>query len=145
MELAHVGDRCRLEIGHAADRRVLVGVRRERVVVDDLGQPAVRLVLDAHAALFLHHLALALERLVVDAQRRHAIGLEPQRERQVLRRQRLPEHRLVFGGEGVAAATDAGNDRGVRLGLDVLEPLNIMCSKRCAKPVRPARSFFEPT
>jgi hypothetical protein len=25
------------------------------------------------------------------------------------------------------------------------EPWNIMCSKRCAKPVRPAFSFFEPT
>jgi hypothetical protein len=30
-------------------------------------------------------------------------------------------------------------------GSTFLEPLNIMCSKRCANPVRPARSFFEPT
>ena len=84
VELTHVGNRRRFEIDHAADRRVLVGVGRERVVEDDLRQPAVRLVLDTHAALFLHHLALALERLVIDAQRGHAIGLEPQRERQVL-------------------------------------------------------------
>ena len=77
MELAHVGNRGGLEIDHAADRRVLVGVRRERVVEDDLGQPAVRLVLDAHAALLFHDLALAPERLVIDAQRRHAIGFEP--------------------------------------------------------------------
>ena len=123
VELTHVGNRRCFEIDHAADRRVLVGVGRERVVEDDLRQPAVRLVLDTHAALFLHHLALALERLVIDAQRRHAIGFEPQRERQVLRRQRLPEHGLVFGGERVAAATNAGNDRGVRFGLDVLGAL----------------------
>jgi hypothetical protein len=30
-------------------------------------------------------------------------------------------------------------------GSTFLEPLNIMCSKRCANPVRPARSFFDPT
>ncbi len=36
VELAHVLDRRRLEIGHAADGRVLVRMRRERVVEDDL-------------------------------------------------------------------------------------------------------------
>jgi hypothetical protein len=30
-------------------------------------------------------------------------------------------------------------------GSTFFEPLNIMCSKRCAKPVRPGFSFFEPT
>ena len=64
-----------------------------------------------------------LNAVVVHAQRRHAVGFEPQRQRQVLRRQRLPEHRLVFGGVGVAAAADAGDDRRVRLGLDVLRAL----------------------
>jgi len=68
----------------------------ERLVVDDFRQPAVGLALDAHSALFLHDLALALEGLVVDAQRRHAVGFHPQHERHVLRRQRLPEHRLVL-------------------------------------------------
>ena len=77
MELAHVGNRGGFEIDHAANRRVLVGMRRERVVEDDLGQPAVGLVLDAHAPLFFHDLALAPERLVIDAQRRHAIRFEP--------------------------------------------------------------------
>jgi hypothetical protein len=30
-------------------------------------------------------------------------------------------------------------------GSTFFEPLNIMCSNRCAKPVRPGRSFFDPT
>ena len=38
-------------------------MHRERLVVDDLVQPAIRLVLDAHPPLFLDHLALAPERL----------------------------------------------------------------------------------
>ena len=79
VEVAHVLDRGRLEVGHAADGRMLVGMHRERVVVDDFREPAVRLVLDAHPALFLHDLPLAAERRVVHAQRRHAVGLHPQR------------------------------------------------------------------
>ena len=119
VEVAHVLDRRRFEIRHAADRRMLVRMHQERVVVDDFREPAVRLVLDAHPALFLDDLALAPERRVVDAQRRHAIGLEPQHQRQVVRRQRLPEDRLVLGRVGVAAAADARDERRVRLGLHV--------------------------
>ena len=123
MEVADVGDRRGFEVGHAPDRRVLVRVRRERVVVDDLRQPAVRLVLDAHPPLFLDHLALATERFVVDAQRRHPIRFEPERQRQVVGRQRLPEDGLVFGRVGVAATADAGDDRRVRIRLHVLRAL----------------------
>ena len=71
----------------------LYGCDGERLVVDDFVQPAVRLVLDAHPPLFLDHLALGLERVLVDAQRRHPIGFEPEHQRQILRRRRLPEHR----------------------------------------------------
>jgi hypothetical protein len=145
VEIAHVCDRRRLEVRHAADRRVLVRMRRERVVVDDLVQPSVRLVLDAHPPLFLDHLTLAAERRIVDAQRRHAIGFEPQRQRQVLRRQRLPEHRLVFGRVGVAAAADAGDDRRVRLGLDVLRALEHHVLEQMREAGAAGRSFFEPT
>ena len=77
VELADVVDRRGLEVRHAADRRVLVRMRGERLVVDDLVQPAVGLVVHAHPALFLHDLALVHERVLVDAERRHAIGLEP--------------------------------------------------------------------
>ena len=95
----------------------------ERLVGDDLLQPAVRLVLDAHPPLFLDDFALGLERLLVDTQRRHAIGFEPEHERQVLRRHRLPEHRRVFVGVGVALPADARDVRRMPFGLDVLRSL----------------------
>ena len=98
-------------------------MRRKRLVVDDLVQPAERLVVDPHPALFLHHLALGREGVLVDPERRHPIRLEPQRQRQVLRRHRLPEHRLVVVGVGVALAADRRDVRRVRLGLDVLRSL----------------------
>ena len=45
------------------------------------------------------------------------------RQRQILRRQRLPEHRLVVGGVGVALAADRRDHRGVLFGPDVLRAL----------------------
>ena len=99
----------------------------------------------AHPPLFLHDLALVGERVLVDAQRRHPVGLEPQHQRQVLRRHRLPEHRLVVGRVGVALAADAEMIDVCASGSTFFEPLNIRCSNRCANPVRPGFSFFEPT
>ena len=90
---------------------------------DDLRQLAVRLVLDAHAPLFLHDLPLALEARPVDLQRRHAVGLEPQHQRQELRRHRFPEDGHVLGRVGVAPAADARNHRGVLFRLHVLRAL----------------------
>ncbi len=106
-----------------ADHRVLVGMHGERLVVEDLCQSPVRLVLDAHPPLFLHDLALALERLFVHAQRRHAIGFEPQHQRQVLLRRGLPEHRRILSRVGVALPADARDEGGVRFRLDVLRAL----------------------
>ncbi len=75
----------------------------------------------------------------VDAQRRHAIGFEPERQRQVLRRHRLPEHRDVLGGVRVGLPADAGRSSDVCCsGSTFFEPLNIRCSNRWANPVRPA-------
>ena len=122
-EITHVLDRRRLEILHAADGRVLVGMDRERLVVDDFVQPPVGLILDAHAPLFLDHFALGLEHLLVDAQRGQAIGFEPEHERQVLRRERLPEDRRVFVRIGVALAADARDPRRMPFRLDVLRAL----------------------
>src|SRR5262249_10294931 len=67
-------------------------------------QPSVGLVVDPHAPLFLDHLALVREGVLVDAQRGHPIRFEPQGQRQVLRRHRLPENRLVLGRERIALA-----------------------------------------
>ena len=141
-EIAHVLDRRRLEILHAADGRVLVGVHGERLVVDDLVQPAVRLVLDPHPALFLDHLALGLEDLLLDPERRHPIRLEPEHQRQVLRRERLPEHRGVFVRVGVALPADARDPRRMAFGLDVLRALehHVLEQVREAGAARRARS-----
>jgi hypothetical protein len=98
-------------------------MRRERLVGDDLLQPAVRLVLDPHPPLFLDDFALVLERLLLDAERGHAIRFEPEDERQVLRRHGFPEHRRVFVGVGVALSADARDVRRMSFGLDVLRSL----------------------
>ena len=131
---------------HAADRLVLVGMRREGLVEDDLRQPAERLVLEAHPPLFLHDLALGRELVVAHVERRHPIGLEPQDQRQVLRRHRLPVDRRVFVGERVGLAADARDpSTDADRARTFFEPLNIRCSNRCAKPVRPGASSFDPT
>ena len=123
MELAHVGDRRGVEVGHASDHLIAIRMDLERVLIDQFGEAAVRLVLDALPALFLHHAALAHEVLFVDVQRRHAIGFEPQHQRQILRRHRFPEHRRVFGRVGVALAADRRDHRAVRVARHVLAAL----------------------
>ncbi len=107
VELAHLPDRRRLEIAEAANRRVLVRVSRERAVEDDFGELAERLVLHLHPPLFLDDLDLGLQLLRAHFERGHAVGLEPERERQVVRGHRLPVDRRVFVGLGVRLATDA--------------------------------------
>ncbi len=123
IERADVVDGGRLEVLHAADDRMLVGMHGERGVVQQLRQAAVWLVLDAHPAFFLDDLALALERVLVDAQRGHPIGLEPQHQRQVLRWRRLPVDRDVLTRLGVGLPADAGDERAVRFRLHVLRAL----------------------
>ena len=122
-EVAHVANRRGLQILHAADHRVLIGMDGKRLVADDFLQTPVRLVLNPHPPLFLDDLTLGLERLVLDAQRRHAIGLEPEHERQVLRGHRLPEDGRVFGGVGVALPADARDVGRMSFGFDVLRSL----------------------
>ena len=116
----------------------LYGCTRERLVVNNLVQPAERLIVDPQPALLFHHVPLVGERLPVDPERRHAIGLEPQGERQIVRRQRRPEHRLVVGRVGVALAAAARNHRGVPFGRDVLRALEHQVLEQVRKP-GPAR------
>ena len=112
----------------------LYGLDRVEVVVEDLRQPAERLVVDAQAPLFLDHLALVLERRLVDAQRRHAIGFHPQHQRQILRRHRLPEHRRVVVRVGVALPADARQHRRVLFGIDVLRALEHHVLEQMGEP-----------
>ena len=62
VKLAHVFDRRRVEILHAANRRVLVRAHRVEVVVENFGQPAERLIVDPQTPLLLDDLALVFER-----------------------------------------------------------------------------------
>ncbi len=93
---------------------------RERLVVQNLAQAAVRLVVDSQPPLFLDDLALGDKGVLVDPKRRHSIGFQPQRQGQVLSGHRLPEHRRVFLGVGVAQPAHRRDERGVLLGTHVL-------------------------
>ena len=64
-----------------------------------------------------------------------------------MRRHRLPVDRRVLVGRRRCSRrpTEAMNDVMLILARRSRLPLNIRCSKRCAKPVRPGCSFFEPT
>ena len=134
VEVAHVLDARRLEVGHAADHLVLVGVGRERRVVDDLGEASVGRAVDALPALFLHHAALARERRLLDLERGHPIGLEPQRQRQVVRRHRLPVVGRILVGRGVALAADRGDERLVLILGDVLAALEHQVLEEVREP-----------
>jgi hypothetical protein len=78
VEFAHRGNRRGLQVLHAPDRLVLVGMRRKCLVENDFREAAERLILEAHPALFLHDFALVLELVFVHVERCHAIGFQPE-------------------------------------------------------------------
>ena len=140
-ELLHVLDGRGGEIRHAADDRP--GVRMARRVdrrADDLAGAAVGLVVHALPALVLHDVALRVELRHVERveQEAHAVGFEPQRGAR---------------GSSTARSRSTSCDRSpwsplfcpptpsVSLSCRPYgtcpEPVNITCSNRCAKPVRP--------
>jgi hypothetical protein len=123
VEVAHIVNRGGFEVLHAADGGMLVWMCRERLVVDDLVEPSIRLVVHAHPPLFLHHFTFVDERVAVDAERRHPVGLEPQRQRQIVRRHGLPEHRFIVGGIRVRLPPDPRDERCMRFGLYVFRSL----------------------
>lgn len=124
----------RVQIGHRADRRVVVRVAlRVREGRELLERRAVRNVVVALAALVLHDVALVLHGLVVERgeQRAHPVGLEPQGELQLVRGHRLEVvGALEAGGavEGTHAAPCTSSK--CPFPLTWPEPWNIRCSKR---------------
>ena len=122
-------------------------VRRIHHRLQALVPVAVRLVVDAPAPLVLHDVALVVELLL-----RHR-GQQPAHAGRTRARARAR-------GSARAASRSSwcGRARSSRsasrppsrcsakcaISGTFAEPWNIMCSKRCAKPVRPARSFREP-
>ena len=105
-ELLHVRRLPGVQVVHRADDRVRVGEAARRVegavrlLEDDLH---VRRVVDAQPALLLHGLALVVEVRVGDGERAHAVGLEPEREVEPVRRHRLVVVGAVLGGAPVEA------------------------------------------
>ncbi|CAN5829351.1 hypothetical protein BH24ACI4_BH24ACI4_22710 [soil metagenome] len=82
-------DRCGVQILHRADDRVLVGRVVEREPVERFERPAIRLVVEAGAALFLHGMPLVVEVVLRNLQGAHAVGFQEQRKVELVRGERL--------------------------------------------------------
>ena len=114
-ERLDVVERGGVEVLHRADRRVVVRVLLGEQVAEDLLVPRpVRPVVVAPALLVLHDLALVVEVLLAQRveQRPHPVRLEPERELQLVRGQRLEVVRAVEPGRAVerpAGALDEGH------------------------------------
>jgi hypothetical protein len=117
-------------------------MHREGLVVDDLVQPAERLVVDPQPAFLFHHVPLVRERFLVDPERRHPVGFEPQGQRQILRGHRFPEHRFVIGRVRVALAAPARNHGRVSFGLNVLRALEHQMLEQMREPGAPRFLVF---
>ena len=109
---------------------------------------AVRLILDALAALVADDILLVGQRLGGHLLEEipHPIRLEPQCELHLVGRHGLE----VVGAIEIGRAVQIGGagpfkQLDVLIGRTCFEPWNIMCSKRCANPVRPGSSFAGPT
>ena len=126
-ELLHVLEARRVEVLRRADGEVVVRVRR-RVgrLVEEHVEHAVRVVLVVLAALVLHDVALAGERLLVDVieEEAHAIALEPERELEAVLGDGLVVVRAVLGGRAVdVGRAGALEEAEVRVLGHVLAPL----------------------
>ncbi len=103
-ELADVLERRGVEVLERADERVVERVlRRIRQRGEALPPGAVRLVVDRPAALVLHDVALGVELLLRHRREQpaHAVGLEPERDRELVRRHGLEVVRAVEPGRPV--------------------------------------------
>ena len=92
------------QILHRADERVVEGViRRECQSWQPFPPRAVRLVVHRPAALILHDVALRVELLLRHRRKEcaHAVGLQPEGDRQLVRRNRLEVVRTIEPGRAV--------------------------------------------
>ena len=115
-EGAHVLDRRGVEVVHRADGRVMVRMlRREEVGLELLLERAVRAVVVRPALLVLDDLALVVEVLLAQGveQGRHPVGLEPEGQFELVRRQRLEVVRAVEPGRAVHGPAGGLHERDV--------------------------------
>jgi len=98
-------------------------------------------------AFVLHDAALLVEPGLGDdaEQVAHPVRFHPERHVQRRGRYVLEVIGPVEAGGAVLVRGAHGLERLEELVVKGSEPWNIRCSNRCAKPVRPGRSFFEPT
>jgi hypothetical protein len=114
VERADVAQRQGPDVGHPADRRPAVGVGGERQRHHLLVEPSVDVVLHALAPLVGDHVALGLDRIVLEHQVGHALALERDAHRQLVRRQAEPVVRPVDPGRGIGLAA-GGLDNAIEL------------------------------
>ncbi len=124
VEGAHPIELGGVEILHGPDGRVLVG---PIALVDELLEAEhrghVRRVLDAHAVLFLDDRALVFEVALRDVERLHAVGLEPEAEGELARREHLEVVRAIFARRAVERAAVARHELEVLAARHVLRAL----------------------
>ena len=119
-EFLNVGQRGLIEIFHASNRGVIVGVHLKSRRVEIFDHVAVRHIVEAVAALFFHHFALGFEIVTF----------------QIVAGEGLPKHGHVRVGGSVVESAHGFDDAGMLLGWDVRRALE----HEMFKKVREARS-----
>ena len=149
-ESLHVVELRRLDVLVRADDVAVVRMPlREQRLKQRLFGEAVRLVLDALAPLVADDVLLVRQRRLIDLveQVAHAIGLEPQRQLELVRRDGLEVVGAVEVGRAVDVARAGGLEQlEVRVARARASSSETSCARTGARnPVRPGSSFAGPT
>ena len=118
-EGANVFDGGVVQVGHAADGRVMVGVFGEGGGAQIFLQVTVGLIFDTDAALFLDDLTLGFKIFLGDVEAAHAVGFEPQDSFEIVAGEGLVEIGGVVAGFSVVETADGFNDAGMLFSGDV--------------------------
>jgi hypothetical protein len=146
-EVAHVVQRGRVQVVHAADDGVVVRmVGRIQQALHPLVPVAVRRVVHPLAPLVLHHLALVVERLLRQRGEKEAqaVGLQPQPQLQVAGGERGVVVGAVQPGAGVDGAAHALHQRDVLRAGGVLRALEHHVLEQVGQPRAPRQLVSAP-
>src|SRR3984957_12449634 len=109
-ELADVFDFRAIEIGHAADGGVMVGVLGKGRGAQILFQVTVGLVFDPDATFFFYDFALGFEIFFGNVEAAHAVRFEPQNSFQVIAGESFEKIRGVVSGFRIVEPADGFDD-----------------------------------
>ena len=112
-ELADVFDFRAIEIGHAADGGVMVGVLGKGRGAQILFQVTVGLVFDPDATFFFYDFALGFEIFFGNVEAAHAVRFEPQNSFQVIAGESFEKIRGVVSGFRIVEPADGFDDSGM--------------------------------